>query len=107
MSYRLEWLTETEPEMRVFPKRFQDTIRKKLQRIAEGWPQTAHLHSVQPIRGQESLGFQGQLFEVDIGSGPRAAILIDPALQTVTVYVVGTHDYAKEHYLKAAEERLS
>lgn len=106
MAYRLEWLEETEPEMRAFPKRFQETIRKKLQLIAQGWPQTQRLSSVQPIRGQENLGFSGQLFEVDIGSGPRAAILVDPALQTVTVYMVGTHDYAKEHYLQAAEERL-
>jgi hypothetical protein len=107
LGYRLEWHVETESEIRGFPKRFQATIRRKLQTIAAGWPQSARLKSVQPIRGQENLGIQGQLFEVDIGAGPRAGILVDSIRQVITVYLVGTHDYAKANYLKAADRRLA
>jgi hypothetical protein len=64
------------------------------------------LRTVQPVRGQEHLRIPGRLFELDIGSGIRVAFVLYDDRESLVVYMVGTHDYAKANYLKAAEERL-
>ena len=82
------------------------TIKRKVEKIASGIPETLKLSSIQLIRGQQGLAIQGRLYELDIGSGARAAFVINVDKQTLTVYMVGTHDYAYENYLKSAAKRL-
>lgn len=106
MAYQIEWLVETEAELKVFSKGFRMTIKRKVEKIASNIPESLKLSSVQPIKGQEGLAIQGRIYELDIGSGARAAFVINVDKQTLTVYMVGTHDYAYENYLKLATKRL-
>lgn len=106
MAYRVEWLSETESELRVFDRRFRTTIISKVTHIALNLPTSLRLRTIQRIRGQEALGYAGILFELDVGSGPRVAFRLDEDREMLIVYLVGTHDYCRENYLRAAENRL-
>ena len=104
----MEWLSECEEELRrFFSKRFQDSIIRKVDHIAANLPNSLTLRSVQPVKGQEVLKQNGQLFEMDIGSGPRAAFALYDAPKRMIVYLVGPRDYAKANYLRVAAERLT
>ena len=106
MAYSVSWLAETEQELRRFSRRFQSTIINKVTNIADNVPTSLRLRSVQIIRGQETLRLNGVLYELDVGSGPRVAFLLDVERERLIVYLVGTHDYCKENYLAAAADRL-
>lgn len=106
MGYRVEWLEETEAELKVFPKRFRFTIKRKVEKIASNIPDTLKLRSVRPVRRQEELGIKGHLYELDVGSGPRVAFVVYEDRHLLIVYMVGTHDYAYAHYLTLAAGRL-
>jgi mRNA-degrading endonuclease RelE of RelBE toxin-antitoxin system len=106
LHYQVEWRTETIDEMKVFSKDFQKAIRHKVEHVANNIPSSLKLRSVQPIRDQEQISVGGTLYELDIGSGPRVAFVVDNETSTLTVYMVGTHDYAYSNYLKLALKRL-
>jgi mRNA-degrading endonuclease RelE of RelBE toxin-antitoxin system len=106
LEYQVEWLVETIDEMKAFPKDFQKTIKHKVEHIAISIPISLKLKSIQPIRDQEQISVRGDLYELDIGSGPRVAFCVDDENKIVTVFMVGTHDYAYSNYLKLASKRL-
>ena len=108
MDYEVDWLEEVEEELkRFFSKRFQGAIIRKVDHIAANLPLSLSLRSVQPVKGQSTLEITGQLFELDIGSGARAAFVLYTDPNRLVVYLVGHHDYAQSNYLRAAQERLS
>ena len=76
MGYRVEWLEETEAELKVFSKRFRIIIKRKVEKIASGIPESLKLRSVRLVRGQENLKISGRLYELDVGSGPRVAFVV-------------------------------
>ena len=106
MAYNVEWLPETESELRVFDRRFRKAIINKVEHIAQNLPTSLTLRTIQRIRGQAALGFIGTLFELDVGSGPRVAFRLDEERELLMVYLVGNHDYCRDNYLRAAEDRL-
>jgi mRNA-degrading endonuclease RelE of RelBE toxin-antitoxin system len=106
LVYRVLWLPATEEELKRFSTRFQRTIIRKVEHIAQNLPSSLRLKGVQRIRGQETLQISARLFELDVGSGPRVAFALYDNRELLTVYLVGTHDYAKVNYLRAATERL-
>ena len=106
MVYRVSWLPETEEELKRFSKRFKHVIIRKVEHIAQNLPSSLRLKGIQRVRGQERLQISGRLFELDVGAGPRVAFALYDDLQLLVVYLVGTHDYAKANYLRAAAERL-
>ena len=108
MAYSVKWLRESEEELkRFFSKHFQDSILTKVDHIAANLPTSLSLRGVQPIRDQEELELTGRLFELDVGSGPQVAFVLYDDIQLLLVYLVGTHDYAKSNYIRAALERLA
>lgn len=108
MVYEVEWLEEVEGELRrFFSKRFQGSIVRKVEHIAANLPASLSLRGVQPVKGQSGLDIPGQLYELDIGSGARAAFVLHSEPDRLVVYLVGHHDYARSHYLRAAVERLT
>ena len=108
MVYEVEWLVEVEAELRrFFSKRFQGSIVRKVEHIAANLPASLSLRGVQPVKGQSELEISGQLYELDIGSGARAAFVLHNDSNRLIVYLVGHHDYARENYLRAALERLT
>lgn len=92
--------------MQLFSKRFQRIIRDKIKKVADSLPVSLRLNSVQPIRNQEELGFRDELYELDVGKGPRVAFVLYRDRQLMVIYMIGTHDYAMQNYLKLASERL-
>ena len=106
MAYSVVWLSETESELRVFSHRFQRTIISKVTNVAQNLPTSLNLRTIQRIRGQQTLGFEGTLFELDVGAGPRVAFRLDEERELLIVYLVGNHDYCRDNYLRAAENRL-
>ena len=106
MAYRIEWVPETEVELKTFAQKFRQTIVRKVEHFAHNLPQSLHLSSVQTIRGQDGLGLSCILIELDVGSGPRVGLAMYESEELLRVYLVGNHDYAKQSYLKAAIARL-
>jgi hypothetical protein len=97
---------ETEEELKRFSKRFQLTIIRKVEHIAQSLPDSLRLKGIQRVRGQETLQVSARLFELDVGSGPRVAFALYDNRELLVVYLVGIHDYAKANYLRAAADRL-
>jgi hypothetical protein len=89
----------------VFSKKHQRGIMKKVLHFSSNLPASLGLRSVQRIRGP-SLPHGLTALERDIGAGPRAALVVGDTQRLVTVYIVGTHDYAMNHYLRALDERI-
>jgi len=106
LGYRVEWLEETEAELKVFSKDFRRTIKRKVETIASSIPISLKLRSVQPVKRQEELDVTGRLYELDISSGSRVVFVVYEDRQLMIVYMVGTHDYAYANYLTLAAERL-
>lgn len=93
-------------ELKVFSVDFRKTIKRKVEHIATNIPVSLRLETVTYIAGQDTLGINGKLYELDIGHGAKAAFLIEDDKKVLTVYMVGKHNYAYSNYLMAASERL-
>jgi len=107
LACSIEWHPNTEAELAIFPQNLRLTIVNKVEHIASNVPMSLRLKSVQAVKGQQHLGLQGRLYELDIGRGIRAAFVVYNDHEQLIVYLVGNHDYALENYLKSAEERLT
>lgn len=91
----------------MFSEKEQRAILKKVNQVVEGLPESLKQKTVEPIRGATAfLSGNKDAIKVKIGSGNRAAIVLDHDLQSAIVYMVGKHDYAYDHYLSALNERL-
>ena len=107
MAYRVEWRTEAQEELRSqFSKKHQRAVIRKVEHFAANLPASLGLKTVQPIRNAPPRPDGGRAFELDIGAGPRAALVVFEPSQKVVVYLVGGHDYAYSHYLSALERRM-
>jgi len=106
LKYQVEWKPGTLDEMKVFQKRFRQTIIRKIQTIADDIPTSLKLRSVQPVKGQDMINVDDHLYELDIASGQKAAFAINDEKKILIVYMVGNHEYACANYLKLASERL-
>ncbi|MCH8087524.1 MAG: hypothetical protein IIC81_06685 [Chloroflexi bacterium] len=106
MGYRVEFREETEEELNVFSHKHRRALINKIRHVADNLPQSLRLKTVQPIRGAPA-DMAGRLFELDVGSGPRVAFVLYEEQKLLVVYLIGTHDYAKANYLRAAERRLT
>ena len=107
LVYRVEWRTEAQEELRSqFSKKHQLAIIRKVEHFAANLPASLGLKTVQPISDAPPLPDGGRAFELDIGAGPRAALVVFQSGQKVVVYLVGGHDYAYSHYISALERRM-
>ena len=76
MEFKVVLLEETDAELKVFSKKHRLAILNKIRNVAANLPQSLSLKTVQPIRGAP-VRETGRLFELDVGSGPRAAFALD------------------------------
>ena len=106
MAYRIDWMPETDEEFGRFSKKFKITIRDKVKNVAANWPNSRNLRTIVRVRGQEALGYLDNVFELKVGSGPRVAFVVDEEQQLFRIYMVGTHEYCKDNYLKALRQRV-
>jgi hypothetical protein len=108
LVYQIEWHEDTVNDFRqcAFSKDFTKTIKRKVEHIAKDIPTSLKLRSVQPIKRQDELDIDGSLYELDIASGAKVAFKVDDVKKVLTVYLVGTHNYAFSNYLIAASSRL-
>jgi len=108
LAYRTEWRQEAADELStLFSKREQAALLRKIAQVVAGFPQSLLLKTVTPIRGADQyLSGNKVAIEIRVGSGNRAAVVVDNDAELATVYMVGKHDYAYTHYLSALDERL-
>lgn len=108
MGYSLRWRGEAVQELAsMFSKKEQRAILRKVKEVIEGLPESLKQKTVEPVRGASGrLSGNKAAIEIKIGSGNRAAVVLDHDLQVATVYMVGTHDYARAHYLSALDKRI-
>ncbi len=106
MAYSLLWREEAVEDIARFSDKHRRMFVRKVRLVVDNLPQSLRLRSVQPVRGAEDLGLPGRLYELDVGSGFRVAIMVNEEQQTAIVYLAGDHDYCKANYLKAADRRL-
>jgi len=76
LGYKLEWLVETEGELKRFSKSFREPIKRKVEHFAQNYSESKGLKGVQQIKGQQDLAVSGTLYELDVGSGPRVALAV-------------------------------
>jgi mRNA-degrading endonuclease RelE of RelBE toxin-antitoxin system len=106
LNYQVEWHPATVAELREFSVPFKKTIKRKVEHIAANIPVSLRLETVTLIAGQDTLGINGNLYELDVAHGAKVAFLIEDNKKLLTVYMVGKHNYAYSNYLRLASERL-
>jgi hypothetical protein len=88
----------------MFSKKDQRAIVKKVKQVVEGLPESLKQKTVEPVRGASGrLSGNRDAIEIKVGSGYRAAVVLDHNRQVAIVYMVGTHDYARARYLSALD----